>query len=106
MLDKFNSSHWHDKDKNPEGGASSGRGFAISWQKGPLGLNEERSEPNGAFVETIIAAAKDRLEYYQQSKFNCWQNQEAIAHLTSALFVLNSRTEEREARGVEGTHKI
>ena len=49
--------HWSDKDGNPAGGVSSGRGFAISWQNGPLGRGVERREPNGAFVEDVIAAA-------------------------------------------------
>jgi hypothetical protein len=55
-------------------------------------------------VETIIEAAKDRLEYYQSTQFRCQENQQAIYHLTDALAILNVRTSRREAAGVEGTH--
>ena len=97
--------HWFDKDGNPAGGVSSGRGFAISWQNGPLGRGNDRKEPNGAFVEDVIAAALGRIEFYQKSKFACEENAEAIRHLKAALFTLDARTKDRENRGVEGTHK-
>lgn len=105
MLSEFFSEQWSDTNGNPAGGVSCGKGFAISWQNGPLGRGEERKEPNGAFVETIIAAAKDRLEFYQKSRFNCEANARAILHLEAALTILNERTMDREARNVEGTHK-
>ena len=106
MLAKFESKQFSDADGNPAGGHTYGTGFAIAWQNGPLGRGEERIEPNGAFVETIIAAAKDRLEFYQQSKFKCDDNVEAIDLLDCALTVLNRRTAAREARAVEGTHAV
>jgi len=81
-----------------------GTGFSISWQNGPLGRGDERREPNGAFVETIIAAAKDRIGNYQNSQFNCKENAEAVFHLGEALRWLNERTLRRETKGVEGTH--
>lgn len=105
MLNAFMSEHWNDANGNPEGGVSSGCGFTISWQHGPLGRGEARKEPNGAFVETVIAAAKDRIEYYQKSKFASSYNATAIHHLQCALDVLNARTSDREKRNVEGTHK-
>ena len=55
--------HWTDSDGNPTGGVSSGRGFTISWQNGPLGRGEDRVEPNGAFVEDVIAAVIGRRRY-------------------------------------------
>jgi len=107
MNQGFHSYHWLDKDENPEGGQTSGRGFAISWQRGPLGRGESRTEPNGAFVEDIIGAARDRLWFYQHGgggKFACEANALAIQLLTTALDVLNERTKDRETRKVEGTH--
>lgn len=83
---------------------SSGRGFTISWQNGPLGRGEDRKEPNGAFVEDIIQAARERIEFYQNSGFSCRENEEAIRFLENAEAALDSRTKERESRGVEGTH--
>jgi hypothetical protein len=81
-------------------------GFTISWQNGPLGRDENRRQPNGAFVETIIYAAIDRLEYYQSTKFVCQENAEAIVYLQQALMALDRRTQGREDRKVEGTHVV
>ena len=108
MLDKFEAFNNVDEDGNPTGGFAAGTGFHIEWQNGPLGRGEERKEPNGAFVETVIAAAQQRIEFYQKAaggKFACTENAEAIGYLTSALYWLNLRTQKREARGVEGTHE-
>lgn len=102
----FNSHQFSDADGNPEGGVTFGRGFTISWQRGPLGRGTERKEPNGAFVEDVIAAARDRLEFYQGSKFASSYNAYAIARLTEALEALAMRTQSREARQVEGTHGV
>ena len=106
MLANFFSDQWSDSNGNPAGGISCGKGFTISWQNGPLGRGDDRKEPNGAFVETIIAAAKDRLEFYQRSKFACESNAIAIVALGTALTVLNERTKDRESRDVEGTHTV
>jgi len=72
----------------PTGGCTSGLGFTISWQNGPLGRGPDRAELNGAFVEDVIEAAKERLEYYQASKFVCKDNEQAIQYLELALSVL------------------
>lgn len=115
----FKSEHWNDASGNPAGGASFGTGFTISWQNGPLGRCEcpadhlaqwghrddcQRKEPNGAFVEDVIAACADRILYYQNSRFFCEENATAVVKLSEALAALNDRTEKREARAVEGTH--
>jgi hypothetical protein len=71
-----------------------------------------RKEPNGAFVEGVIAAAIDRLEYYQNGNISgahgnalaCRENALAITKLQEALHWLDHRTADREARKVEGTH--
>jgi hypothetical protein len=98
------SEHWRDANGKPAGGSTFGNGFAISWQNGPLGRGETRRPPNGAFVEDVIDAARDRLAWYQSGEFACDENQEALDHLNSALRVLDARTKDREARAVEGTH--
>lgn len=105
MIQPLQSSQFSDESGAPEGGVTQSTGLLVSWQRGPLGRGEERKEPNGAFVETVIAAAIDRLEFYQRSRFNCEENAKALDHLNEALAVLSSRTREREARGVEGTHE-
>jgi len=102
----FFSEHWIDAQENPSGGVSTGLGFTISWQAGPLGRGEERRVPNGAFVEKIIYAAIDRLQFYQRSKFRCDENEAAINSLQDALLSLETRTAGREARGLEGTYAV
>jgi len=104
MQSLVTGNHFSDENGNPSGGTTYGRGFAIGWQCGPLGRGEDRIEPNGAFVEDIIKAALDRLEYYQQRKFNSSYNANAIDALHVALDSLNQRTIDREKRAVEGTH--
>lgn len=116
----YTSDHRNDQDGNPAGGCTFGTGFTISWQNGPLGRHADeclemepphdcaegctRRDPNGAFVEDVIDACMDRLAYYQNSRFACRENQDAMDHLLAALDALDDRTSRREKRGVEGTH--
>lgn len=104
MRSTITHTHFNDASGNPAGGTSFGNGFAIGWQNGPLGRGDGRSAPNGAFVEDVIEAAADRIRYYQDSKFACEHNANALKHLESALNELHLRTADREAREVEGTH--
>ena len=97
--------HWSDTEKRPAGGVSSGRGFTISWQNGPLGRGNERKEPNGAFVEDVLQAVIERIEFYQDSEFACVENGDALDNLRSAAQRLDDRTKNREKRAVEGTHQ-
>ncbi len=91
-------------DGKPAGGFTKGIGLDLRWQNGPLGRDGDRLSPNGTFVETVIAAALDRLEFYQAGEFRCRENALAITKLEEALHWCNHRTAAREARGVEGTH--
>ena len=102
------SEHWCDSNENPGGGVSTGRGFTISWQNGPLGKigTPERREPNGAFVEDVIQAVIGRIEFYQSSRFRCQENADALSCLYEAAMHLDDRTKNREQRLVEGTHAI
>jgi hypothetical protein len=90
----------------PAGGVIYATGLCVSFQNGPLGRGENRKEPNGCFVETVISAAIGRLEFYQSSQFRCPENQLALDHLHRALGALEARTATREAKGVEGTHSV
>jgi len=112
----FTFANFDDENGNPAGGFVKGEGLSIHWQNGPLGrctcgrqdgthnFGCERQEPNGAFVETVIDAAIQRMEYYNAGKFRCRENSLAITHLEEALHWLNARTANREKREVEGTH--
>lgn len=104
MMQKIEVINVSDENGNPTGGTVKATGIDIHWQDGPLGCNGERKEPNGAFVEGVILAAIKRLEYFQQSKFKCRENANAITKLEEALLWLNWRTQRREIDGTEGTH--
>jgi hypothetical protein len=105
---RISSSHHVDGDGMPAGGRTAGVGIDITWQDGPLGRGDDRQQPNGAFVEGVIAAAIDRIEFYQDAaggKFRCRENSLAITKLEEALHWLDHRTAAREERQVEGTHE-
>ena len=104
MLQRVVGKHEVDSDGNPAGGRTRGVGIEIVWQNGPLGRGADRKEPNGAFVEGVIQAALDRLEFYQAGKFKCRENALAITKLEEALHWCQHRTRDREIRDVEGTH--
>lgn len=106
MLAPFLAENRLDDQGRPAGGIVEGTGLLIRWQDGPLGRGAERQDPNGAFVETVIAAAKQRLDHYQSTQFACEENHEAAGHLAAALAWLQRRTAARELREVEGTHEL
>ena len=107
---RFYQEHWVDGDGNPAGGVSTGKGFTISWQNGPLGRvgTDERREPNGAFVEDVIGAVKERFEFYQDvsdGTFACQENAECIALLRRIEEIQQARTQRRTEDKTEGTHE-
>ncbi len=107
MLQHVEGKHWVDETGAPAGGRTVALGIIVDWQNGPLGRGADRKEPNGAFVEGVIAAAVDRIQFYQTAsagKFACRENALAITKLEEALLWLQKRTMDREARQVEGTH--
>lgn len=105
MKQQFEAENHNDENGKPAGGFVEATGLRIDWQDGPLGRGEDRQEPNGSFVETVIAAAKQRIEYYNENtEFRCRENSMAITKLDEALHWLEHRTKAREERGVEGTH--
>ncbi len=109
MLQEFAANNFTDGEGMPAGGNAISIGLSVEWQKGPLGEEgPDRLEPNGAFVETLIAVALQRIKWYQEAsdgKFSCSENRHAIDCLEQALTHLEYRTKDRQARGVEGTHK-
>ncbi len=97
-----------DGSGNPTGGEVTGIGLDIIWQRGPLGRSPNIARPNGAFVDDVIEAARQRLAFYQEAaggKFACRENAIAITKLEEALHWLYARRQAREARGVQGTHQ-
>ena len=74
----------------------------IKFQKGPI----KECGVNGVMNEDLIAMVIDRLQSFQESEFKCRENAVAITKLEEALMWLRKRTQDREDRNVEGTHKI
>lgn len=108
MMQELLCENHNDEDGNPAGGNVDGVGISIEFQNGPLGRGEERVPPNGAFVEGVIQAAIQRLQYYQEAsngRFRCRENALAITKLEEGLHWLGARTGRREAQNVEGTHE-
>jgi hypothetical protein len=106
MIQPFNAYNWNDTNGKPAGGFVSGAGLNIDWQNGPLKANGAIHAPSGAFVETVLAAALQRIQYYQEGEFACRENALAITKIEEALHWLAARTADRERRGVEGTHQV
>ena len=92
----FKSLHETDGKGWPRGGTFYAQGINIDWQNQALGLGDSRQEPTGALVEQVITAAIKRLEFYQLTKFQCHEHDEAISALQQAIKWLNSRTKKRE----------
>ncbi len=106
MIQKIECTNKTDEHGNPAGGSVTGIGLSIEWQSKPLGRGEDRGEPNGTFVETVLDAALQRLRYYQKDKFRCKENAMAITRVEEALLWLHERTRSREEEDVEGTHGV
>ena len=80
----------------------------VEWQSKPRKQEgtDELLPPNGAFVEDVIWAALQRLEFFNEGKYRDRANSIAITHLEQALQALKDRQLERSYRGVEGEHKV
>jgi len=70
----------------------------IHFQKGPM----KESEPNGIFMEDLIAICIDRLEGFQTGDYPHTCNDMALTSLKQVLSYLNIRTADRIERGVDG----
>jgi len=97
-----------DENANPTSGYAHGVGMCIAWQDGPRGKNPDGTlgPATGAFVEDALVAAAQRLAYFQQSKYACDENAQALQHINDAIDILHSRAEKRAARGALGQHTV
>lgn len=71
----------------------------ISFQNGPV----KESGINGLQNEDLLAIVADRLEGFQTGDFPSSENALALDRVLGAMSALESRTRQREIRGVEGT---
>jgi hypothetical protein len=95
--------NYTDDQGNPAGGEVHATGLDIAWQDGPLGWPPDPAKINGAFIETVLDAVAERLNFYQSSKFACPENKDALDHIRAAIDAIDAR-KDRHARQVEGTH--
>lgn len=100
--------NYFDADGNPAGGYAHGPGLCATFQDGPRGRAADGSlEPaNGAFVEDLLVAAAQRLEFFQRSRFKHEKNQAALDYIYSAINAMNARATERAQRGVLGQNTV
>ncbi|MGG6281816.1 hypothetical protein ACQ4M3_09620 [Leptolyngbya sp. AN03gr2] len=94
--------NWTNNGKH-EGGVSTGIGYTISWQRGPVNENGR----NGAFLIEVLDSCLHQLYYFQESnpEFSCEENDRALENLKACLKALNARRARRLAEGTLGTHK-
>jgi len=74
--------------------------LTVLFQNGPI----KEVGIKGVTHETLLAILIDRMEGFQSGPYATAANASALGHLRGALYDLQSRTRERMARGVEGTH--
>ena len=98
-----------DADGHPTGGETfmdvSGDGdikMSITWQDGVVHPTEGQ---NGAFVEDVLEAARQRLQFFNSTEFRCRENSIAITKIEEALQWLDWRTRARLIEDVENTYE-
>lgn len=74
----------------------------LRFQDGPI----KEAGINGIMDENLIAIVIDRLRGFQSGPYSSRYNAIALTKLEESLMWLQQRTRDREARGVEGTHKV
>lgn len=74
----------------------------IHFQQGPI----KEDGVNGVCNEDLLLMVLLRLRMFNQGKFSCRENSMAITKIEEAVMWLRKRTEDREFRGVEGTHEV
>lgn len=95
---KFGAYHYYVVESVNENGLLS----SIQFQCGPI----KEFGVNGVMNEDLIVMVIDRLIHFQETEFKCRENALALTKLEEALMWLRKRTEERERRNVEGTHRV
>ncbi|MHC5779690.1 hypothetical protein [Nostoc sp.] len=93
--------NWTNDDGTHGGGVSTGTGFTISWQRGPINV----AGRNGAFLIEVLESCFSQLEYFQNSAYKSQENIDALNYLDKCIERLKSRRGRRETEGTLGTHQ-
>lgn len=72
----------------------------LTFQHGPI----KECGLNGLTNEDLLIIVADRLRSFQESRFACAENADALGSVEDALASLEARTVRRMQEGVEGTH--
>lgn len=72
----------------------------IYFQNGPI----KEAGVNGISQEALLAVVIDRLRSFQAGQYACRENAIALTKTEEAMLWLKKRTQDRIARGVEGTN--
>jgi hypothetical protein len=104
---ELNCRNYTDEHGNPSGGYAHGPGLCVEFQDGPRGKDAggNLAPANGAFVEDLLVAARQRLAFFQRSRFAHNANANAMMHIEHALRALEERANERSGRGVLGSNE-
>ena len=73
----------------------------VHFQQGPV----KEVGVNGPTNEALLHILINRTEFLD-SQFPCEENKKALEHLKAALEAFESRTKNRQDRGVEGTNQL
>lgn len=84
---------------NSEGYQCSFSRGVILFQNGPI----KENGVNGISQEALLAVVIDRLRSFQAGPYACRENAIALTKIEEAMMWLKKRTQDRMARGVEGT---
>ena len=57
-------------------------------------------------MEDLLAICVSQLKYFQNSEFNCQENQKAIEKIEEAMMYLRKRTANRIRRNVQGIYEV
>jgi hypothetical protein len=87
-----------------------GKGCKIEFQNGSPKIYDDKGNvinvnTTGTTNEAVLAVIIDRLRSFQNGKYPCRENAEALRHLEEAMFWLHARSNDRIRRGVEGEFK-
>ena len=87
---RFPTGGWASDGRHIDHAGNNMPGLLIRWQDGPVDRSIGQ-KPNGTFVEDVLQAAKNRLEFYQGSPMACEENAAAIQHIEEAICAMESR---------------
>lgn len=88
-------------DNNPEAPEGTTNEIVLYFQNGVTPENGL----NGITPEALLEILIHRFEGFQQGKFACTENEEALTHMRGAVEAIQKRIANRKDRGVHNTYE-